>query len=165
MKNILLLGSSIIYLFKPKIKNYNIINNGILGLTVNKMLSKSFLNKYIISNNKYDYMIFYCGNNDLKQDISRKEIVKNIKIFINTFQELYPTTKIIIISILLSPKNYELNLANDIQFINQHLKKITNILFINVNRELSHEKYYIKDNVHLNNIGYDKLNNILEQII
>jgi lysophospholipase L1-like esterase len=178
MKNILLLGSSIIYLFKEcKINNYqphsgdkvlrtcNIINKGILGLKMNRMLSKSYFDKNIISSNKYDYMIFYCGNNDLKQGIDPTEIVKNIKLFIKNFQQLYPKTKIIIISILFSPKNYKLNLIDDIRYINQNLKKIDDILYINVNRELSHKKYYTKDDVHLNLDGYNKLNSILQKIV
>lgn len=158
MKNILLLGSSIIMNYKKcKIHNYNIINKGIAGYTVNEIPLKNNFNP--------KYMIFYCGNNDLKNNITSTQVILDIQNFINKFQELYPDTKIIILSILLSPKNHQLNLIDDIQYINSHLKKINKIKYININREISHKKYYIEDDVHLNIFGYEKLNKILNNNI
>jgi lysophospholipase L1-like esterase len=159
MKNILLIGSSIIYRFRNcKIKNYNIINKGISGLITNKF------DKKFDTNQKYDYMILYCGNNDIKKNIDKKEVVTNIEQYIDKFQKIFPNTKIIILSILTSPRNHELNLIDDIQYINQKLKKINNIYYLNINRQLTNKKYYY-DNIHLNNDGYEKLNNLLNKLI
>jgi len=125
MKNILLLGSSIISNFKKcKIDNYNVINKGIAGCTVNEIPLKNNFNS--------KYMLFYCGNNDLKNNITSTQVILDIQNFINKFQELYPKTKIIILSILTSPKNHQLNLIDDIQYINSNIKKINNIQYVNI---------------------------------
>jgi len=157
MKTVLLVGSSIISKYKNiMIENYNIINNGVSGLMTSQL--------NINNNDEYDYMIFYCGNNDLKKNIDKKEIVTNIEKYINKFQKIFPNTKIIILSILFSPKNYELNLIDKIRYINNKLKKIDDIYYLNINRQLSNSKYF-SDDVHLNLEGYKKLNNILSNII
>jgi len=157
MKTVLLIGSSIISKYKNvEIENYNVINSGISGL----MTSQLNMN----NNYEYDYMIFYSGNNDLKKNIDKKQIVANIEKFIYEFKKKFPNTNIIILSILFSPKNYELNLIDKIKYINSKLKKIDNIYYLNINRQLSNKKYY-NDGVHLNLIGYKKLNELLNNLL
>jgi len=108
MKTVFLIGSSIISKYKNvEIENYNVINSGISGL----MTSQLNMN----NNYEYDYMIFYCGNNDLKKNIDKKQIVANIEKFIYEFKKKFPNTNIIILSILFSPKNHELNLIDKIK--------------------------------------------------
>jgi lysophospholipase L1-like esterase len=157
MKTVLLVGSSIISKYKNiMIENYNIINNGVSGLMTSQL--------NINNNDEYDYMIFYCGNNDLKKNINKNEIVSNIEKYIYKFKKQFPNTKIIILSILFSPKNYELNLIDKIRYINNKLKNIDNIYYLNINRQLSNKKYY-SDGTHFNYMGYKKLNDILSNII
>jgi lysophospholipase L1-like esterase len=153
MKTVLLVGSSIISKYKNiMIENYNIINNGVSGLMTSQL--------NINNNDEYDYMIFYCGNNDLKKNINKQEIVTNIEKYIYEFKKKFPNTNIIILSILTSPKNYELNLIDKIRYINNKLKNIDNIYYLNINRQLSNKKYY-SDGTHFNSIGYKKLSELL----
>ena len=157
------MGSSIISRFKHcKIPDYKVINKGIPGLVTNEMFSKPYL-KSILKNNKYDYMIFYCGNNDLKEGIDTKEVVENIKRFISLCKENLPSTKILVLSILNSPENHKLDIIDDIRYMNNCLKKIDGIQYININRELSKPKYYLEDGVHLDTIAYEKLNQIIKE--
>jgi lysophospholipase L1-like esterase len=158
MKQILLLGSSIISRFTNcKFGGYSVTNKGIPGLITDKMFSKSFL-KNVVENNNYDYMILYCGNNDLKEGVDARKVVENIRRFLTIFQENNPSTTIIVLSILTSPYNHKHNLISDIQYINNSLKRVNDIHYININRELSSTKNYLEDGIHLNPTAYDKLN-------
>ena len=53
----------------------------------------------------------------------------------------------------------------EIDYINNkvrtYTKTLENVVYINVNRELSNPKYFQKDGMHLNTIGYEKMNNKL----
>lgn len=110
-------------------------------------------------------MIFYCGNNDLKEGVGAVDSLKNIRQFITLFQEKFPSTKILVLSILNSPENRRLDIIDDIYYINRGLKKIDNVKYINTNRELFRAKYYLEDGVHLNSIGYEKMNQIIREKI
>jgi lysophospholipase L1-like esterase len=159
MNKILLVGSSIMYQFQNcKIQNYEIVNVGLPSLITPN------LNTIMIENESYNYMIFYCGNNDLKKNINKNEIVTNIKNYIYDFKHNFVKTNIIILSILTSPKNYELELIDDIQYINYELEKINDIYYLDITTELLDKNYYY-DDVHLNIDGYTKLNTILNIFI
>ena len=165
MSKVLLIGSSIISRFKDcKIPGYKVVNKGVSGLITDEMFSPSYL-KRVFTNNNYEYMIFYCGNNDLKEGIGAVDSLKNIRQFITLFQENFPSTKILVLSILNSPENRRLDIIDDIYYINRGLKKIDNVKYINMNRELSKPKYYLEDGVHLNSIGYEKMNQIIREKI
>jgi len=163
MKQILLLGSSIISRFANfKIPGFSVINKGIPGLVTNKMFSKSFL-KSVTENNNYDYMILYCGNNDIKEGVDATKVVENMKRFITIFQENNPSTTVIVLSILTSPYNHKHNLISDVRYINNSLKRVNDIHYININRELSSPKNYLEDGIHLNPTAYDKLNKVISK--
>jgi len=163
MKKVLLLGSSNISRYKNcKINNYTVINKGISSLLTNEMFSISYKKK-VFTKEKYDSIILYCGSNDLIKGITPHTVLENINNFITDIKKFYPESKIIIISILISPNNRRLNLINDINFVNTHLKKISGVQILNVNRELSNAKYYETDGIHLNDLAYKKINGLLEE--
>ena len=64
--------------------------------------------------------------------------------------------KIIYIAILKSPF-ISVKQEKSINYVNDHMRKYasvnTKVEYMNVNRELKSEKYYLKDNVHLNPSG------------
>ena len=86
------------------------------------MFSNSYKKK-VFTKEKYDYIILYCGSNDLIKGVTPHIVLENINNFITDIKKFYPGSKIIIISILISPNNRRLNLINDINFVNTHLKK------------------------------------------
>ena len=161
-RNILLFGSSIINRWNNlKINNYNIINKGIIRLKTFDLLNHS--NNYLNYIQLYNpiYIIIYIGGNDIRHDINNEIIYNNIIKFIKNINN---KIKIILISIL----KFRSLKKNDIQYVNNKLKLYllkNNNVFINVNRQLNNIKYFEYDNIHLNNLGYVKLNNIISKII
>jgi lysophospholipase L1-like esterase len=160
--DIVLIGSSIISKWKLNhIFGFNKIkNNGISGLFT-KNLFKTHLD---FTNPKY--IIFYCGGNDLRNHISSSIIIHNTNNYIEFLISQYPNTKIILLSILLSP-----SAENDIiEPINKWyhdiaIKYTNHIIYINVNTKMNKHDYYKSDGIHLNQIGYDKLQNTIESHI
>jgi lysophospholipase L1-like esterase len=155
---ILLLGSSFIKKMDFNVKNYKIINQGISRLTTEKLFYLDILHNHIPS-----HIIFYCGNNDLILGIDKKIVYKNLKKFINILLNIYPTSKIIIIGLLLSPLHIMFNKKNDIYYINYNLykysNKLNNVYFININSQV--KNYYSSDKIHLNKKGYAIVYDIL----
>ena len=162
---VVLIGSSIISRWKlnhilgfKKIKN-----NGISGLFT-KDLFKTNLDFF---NPKY--IIFYCGGNDLRNNISPYIINNNINQYLEFLIKQYPNTKIILLSILISDSMEHLKKESNI--INKMYKELpnkypNNIIYIDVNRKINKNPYYYdSDGIHLNRIGYDKLQNIIESYI
>jgi lysophospholipase L1-like esterase len=169
---ILLLGSSIIKQWKSfSIYDNEIINKGISGLLTNSLLSPQYINGISKFKNP-EYILFYCGGNDLRKSIEPHIILNNIIKFIQELQNMYLDSYIIIISIIKSPIMYEKNRIENIDHINKYLKKTAkiqnNLFYIDVNNELDNYIYFKKDKLHINNIGYNrlniKINNIFDKI-
>lgn len=159
MKNILLIGSSIISQFTNfAVKNYCVINRGISGLITPN------LHRIYNYNQTYEYMIFYCGNNDLKKNIDKKLIVSNIAKYVYEFKQNFTHTTILVLSLLTSPKNHQLKLIDDVLYINRKMKELDNIHYIDINGVLSDTKFYY-DDIHFNSRGYEILNLILADFI
>jgi lysophospholipase L1-like esterase len=173
MKKILLIGSSIIQQFRNcTIQNYHVINKGVSGLVT------ANIRKINIDNERYDYMFFYCGNNDLKKKVDKKEAIRNMEKYLYEFRQNFTNTHIAFLSLLTSPNNHQLQLIDDVLYINKKMKEksakqqscskcfstINDFAYIDINKELSNQKYYY-DDVHLNDEGYHKLNIILDNYV
>jgi len=183
MDYILLLGSSFIKRMKKNLlkknkyltEKYKILNYGISRQRTDMILDKKYINKlmkisplYQIENkNKIKYIIFYCGNTDLVHTIDKIEVYKNIIKMIDMLNTLFPESKVLILSILKSPRNKLYNLYKDIDYINNHLynmyKSSSNNIYININRQI--RNHYDLDNIHLNEEGYNKLYDCILQFI
>ena len=82
------------------------------------------------------------------------------------------SSKIIVISLIKSPKTYNANKTEDINYINNRIRDFCSIKtpylhYVNVNRELQSltTNYFMNDGFHLNEIGYEKMNKkIVESI-
>ena len=177
VNTILLIGSSTIRKwnnFTLHSKNEQIINRGISELTTTDLLSSKYFD-YITSGitRPPKYIIFYCGINDVFDAVyNSKTIIKNTRIFLQELHKIFPTTRIIVISLIKSPKTYNANKTEDINYINNRMRDFCSIKtpylhYVNVNRELQSltTNYFMNDGFHLNEIGYEKINKkIVESI-
>lgn len=164
---ILLLGSSIIKHWKNFTANHQneeVINMGKSGL-VTTDLSK-YLEK--IPSIKPEYIIFYCGGNDLLGNINEKNIVNNIELCLDDLLIKFPKSKIIVISLIKSPIMYN-GKIKIIDYINNSIRKYSNnhsnTIYINVNKILSKKEFFMEDGLHLNTIGYEKMNTKLHTFL
>lgn len=164
--DVVLIGSSIM----SRWKLYNIFglntikNNGISGLLTNDLF-KTTLDFY---NPKY--IIYYCGGNDLRQNISPDIIIHNTNKYLEFVITKYPNTIIILLSIFMSRPIIQY-IQNEVNIINKWYRFISNnqnnIIYLDVNQIMNNKTiyYYDSDGIHLNHIGYDKLKKIIESSI
>lgn len=177
VNTILLIGSSTIRKWKNftlHLKTEQIINRGISHLTTESLLSTKYTD-YITSGIKQQpkYIVFYCGINDVFDTVyNNKTIIKNARIFLQELHKIFPTTRIIVISLIKSPKAYNKSKTEDVNYINNRMRDFCSIKtpylqYVNVNRELQSltTNYFMNDGFHLNELGYEKINKkILESI-
>jgi lysophospholipase L1-like esterase len=160
---IILFGSSIIRnwsSFTLKNNDEEIVNKGISGLHTKELLSNK-VSEFLSMETPPNYLIFYCGTNDIVSNINPLEIVFNLQKFIQKLTKILHNTTIIVLSLLKSPKLVELGKTNQINYINSSLRKLSkqyeNIVFININLLLD-DKCFLKDGLHLTRTGYRKIN-------
>ena len=165
--DVVLIGSSIISRWKLyNIFGFNTIkNNGISGLLTNDL----FKTRLDFSNPKY--IIYYCGGNDLRHNISPYIIIHNTNKYLEFVITKYPNTIIILLSIFMSNTIIK-DIQNEVNIINKWYRVISNkyqnnIIYLNVNQIMNNKTidYYDSDGIHLYHIGYDKLKNIIESSI
>ena len=87
-----------------------------------------------------------------------------MKKYLYELTQNFTNTHIAVLSLLTSPKNHQLQLIHDILYINQKMKEINDFAYIDINNELSNQKYYY-DDVHLNDDGYHILCRILDNYV
>ena len=110
-------------------------------------------------------MFFYCGNNDLKKKVDKKEAIRNMEKYLYEFRQNFTNTHVAVLSLLTSPKNHQLQLIDNVLYINQKMKENNdNIAYIDINHELTNQKYYY-DDIHLNKDGYYILCRILDNYV
>lgn len=176
VNTILLIGSSTIRKWKNftlQIRNTQIINRGISELTTDSLLSTNYFD-YITSGitRRPKYIVFYCGINDVFDNMENKTIIKNIRDFLQELHKIFPSSRIIVISFIKSPKTYKENKIEDVNYINNRLRDYCSIKtpylhYVNVNRELQSltTNYFMNDGFHLNELGYEKINKKILQSI
>ena len=157
---ILLLGSSIIKHWKNFTTNHEneeVINMGKSGLVTTNL--PKYMDKIPYINP--EYILFYCGGNDLLRKFDKKNILNNLQSFLDGLLTKFPKSKIIVISLIKSPIMYN-GKINDIDYINNSIRKYSkmfhNIQYVNVNRILCDKAFFMEDRLHLNDSGYEKMN-------
>ena len=157
---ILLLGSSIIKHWKNFTTNHEneeLINMGKSGLVT------ANLPKYLEKTPSItpEYIIFYCGGNDLLGNINEKNILINIQLCLDGLLTKFPKSKIIVISLIKSPIMYN-GKIEIIDYINNGIRKYSNnhsnTIYVNVNKILSKKEFFMEDGLHLTHLGYEKMN-------
>ena len=167
--DILLVGSSIVKKWTTLSKHFTnstkLVNLGISSYTTQDMLMPHYIN--MLSIYKPKNLIYYCGNNDIRENIDQEIVIQNIKNFVNIVKKMYGVnTNIIIISLFQNPKKSIYNKSIDI--VNSNILKYSkrvNISFLDVTEELYDTKYFMKDNIHLLKIGYQKINEKILDIL
>jgi len=167
--DLLLVGSSIIRkwkTFSTMLRTLQILNLCISSYTTEDMLTLYYIN--MISVYKPKNVIYYCGNNDIRENIDPEIIIKNIKKFVNIIKKLYGTNmNIMIVSLIKNPKTPVYD--NSIDIVNSKIQKYSknskNVYFVDVMEELYDTKYFMKDDIHLEKSGYAKLNKEIENTL
>ena len=153
--------------------NENIINKGISSMTTRYLLTNEYI-EYICKNIEIHpkYIVFYCGINDIFVPTENKLIVNNIRLFLDETHKIFTKSKIIVISLIKSPKVYKKRKTEDVNYINNKIRDYCSTMtpylhYVNVNKELytSNGRYFAKDDFHVNELGYEKINKkIVENI-
>jgi lysophospholipase L1-like esterase len=164
---ILLLGSSIIKHWKnftTNNKNDEVTNMGISGLMTSNL--PKYLEK--IPSINPEYILFYCGGNDLLRNFNKNNVVNNIQLCLDNLLIKFPNSKIIVISLIKSPIMYN-GKIKDIDYINNGIRRYSNnhsnTIYINVNRILCNKDFFMEDGLHLNDLGYKKMNTKLHTFL
>ena len=168
--DILLVGSSIVKKWKnikEEFSDKKIVNIGENGKKTHELLNDNYFNRILRYNP--EYIIYYCGSNDINKNIEKEVICENIKLFYNKIINIYKNKiKIIFISLIKSPKKRLDNKLEEIDYINNYIKKLCKnkrSMYVNINKELNNIEYYKKDLNHLKYTGYNKINKKLSKYI
>lgn len=142
----LFIGSSQILYWPTTKSGIKIATSGLLS---HELLTPRVLAKLPKHANQ---IVVYSGSNDLFQGI---DPVVPLLQFVETLRYMYPSSKIVVLAILLSPRAKKLHTI--IQHANARIKRglPSQVKYVNVNRTLLHPKYYREDGLHLNSDGYD----------
>lgn len=180
-ENIVFFGDSItsIYEIEHFFPNNKTINSGISGDETTDLLERINDDLYIYNPSKVFLLI---GINDLDHGVDKKEILKNIQKIINgikvnrKYAEIYVESVYPINQELLIEDDYGFNedLSNDdIKEFNEKIKELcekSNVTYIDIYSELVDEdgnlnEEYTKEGLHLNDLGYLKVTEILNKYI
>ena len=169
---IIFYGSSTIRLWKSlddDFKNMNVINLGFGGAYIHS-LSKNF--DLLINFLNPRAIVIYLGGNDLNLNLSPKEIIFEIKKFIEKINTKYPNASIGYITI--KPSLERKNRLLEIKEINKGVKILAkcvpNLIYINIYDRLLDKgkvtsKFLLQDGLHLNKEGYRILANAVREKI
>lgn len=154
----LMVGSSIISKWNNPIFN-NYVNLGISGFQTENIINNKYLE--LIKKFKPKYILYYCGANDIKKNISITIIIKNIIKFIKfVYKNFNLDVQIIFLSVLITPDIIRRNLACNIILLNDIITKIclsfNKLLFVDINNILT-KNDYIEDDKHLTQFAYEKI--------
>lgn len=180
-ENIVFFGDSITKKYNTDefYPDHNVVNNGISGNKTLDLLERIENDVYKFNPSKVFLLI---GINDLNHDVSEKEILNNIQKIVNGIKANRKYSKIYIESVY--PINRDSLNENEYEFndeiTNERLKKFNDrletlcyengITYIDVFSELIDENGNLKENytiegLHLNDLGYFKVTNVLDKYI
>ena len=174
---VLLVGSSIIQHWKRSEWNScPVINFGKGGLK--SIFLTEYFDYIFTETDKYiepSYIIFYCGGNDLRKLATTKSVdehfmeksipvvAENITNGIDMLRKQFPKSTIIVLQVMKGERLYQYNMLHEVDEVNEHIRlfvsKKTNMIYVHVNFFLS-SKHYSIDGIHINEYGYNLLNNI-----
>lgn len=180
-ENIVFFGDSITegYNVKEFFDEYHVVNSGISGDKTKDLLDR-------IEPDLYDYnpskVIILIGTNDIRDNISDEEIIDNIKNIINGIRKNRKNAEICIQSIYPINRDVDTDYWKDVnnEYYNKHIIKLNkliknlckeeNITYIDVYSKLIDDKgnlksSYTKEGLHLNDLGYYKVTNVLKEYL
>ena len=180
-ENIVFFGDSITegYNVKEFFDENRVVNSGISGNITKNLIDR-------IETDLYDYnpskVIILIGTNDIRANISDEEIIDNVKNIIKGIRKNRKNAEIYIQSIYPINRDIDKEFWQDInsEYNNKHIielnKLITNLCkeekinYINVYSKLIDDNgnlksAYTKEGLHLNDLGYYKVTNVLKEYL
>lgn len=177
-ENIVFFGDSITagYNVKEFFDEYHVVNSGINGNITKDLLDR-------IETDLYDYnpskVIILIGTNDIRANISDEDIIDNIKNIVNGIRKNRKNAEIYIQSIYPINRDVDKEYWKDVnsEYYNKHIIKLNkliknlckeeNITYIDVYSKLIDDNgnlksAYTKEGLHLNDLGYYKVTNVLK---
>lgn len=157
----LFIGSSSIRLWKTlkeDLQNTNILNRGFGGST---LLDVIIYENQVALKYKPKKIFIYCGENDIANNVSGKEVFKRFKKLFKDLRNEFPQTPIIYISIKPSPSRWylknEMIAANNL--ISNYFKRKSNAYFVDVWDKMlingePRKDIFLEDKLHMNHVGY-----------
>lgn len=141
----------------------SVANRGISGDNTEGILNR--LDEIILSHPKKLFILV--GINDISQNRTNKEILKNYKIILQRIKDYSPNTQIFVQSLLPINNDFKrysrlIGKEKQIILLNKRLKKLAtkeNVTYININsffmdKNMMLSKEYTTDGLHLNELGY-----------
>lgn len=163
---ILFVGSSIIEKWNTYVEFPESINLGIPGQTTKELITNNI--EKIGNSKEIQNIVVYIGSNDIVKNTNPTEIIKNTIEILIKLQKSFPKIKrIIYVAIMKSPSRTEIQ-KKKIDKVNIKMREFSQnneIIYCNVNRELSSLENYLTDQTHLSKIGYNVLNNKIKRLI
>ncbi|MEG9490087.1 cytidylyltransferase domain-containing protein [Mannheimia indoligenes] len=167
VKDIALIGHSIIEYWDIKTLNGKAVNNlGIAGIST-KEYSELILDKGLISALPKEVVLMFGTNDLVRSGWSDEKILADINHLIAQLKAIREDIHISFLEITPTAFRVDRN-NNDIRLLNQYLKSNLAVKWIELDRAFS-DKYgkldlvYSNDGLHLNAKGYEKLTAILEE--
>lgn len=167
VKEIALIGHSIIEYWNIEQLNSKVVNNlGIAGIST-KQYSELILDKGLISALPKDIVLMFGTNDIIYNGWSNEQVLTDINHLINQLKAIRDDINLYFLEI--TPTAFRLDRNNnDIRLLNQYLKENLSVKWIALDEAFS-DKYgkldlnYSHDGLHLNAKGYEKLTAILEE--
>jgi lysophospholipase L1-like esterase len=169
---ILLLGSSIIRRWKFSIpptckkRTFTVVNRGIDGIVTKNLIDE--YDTYTKIQGEPEYIIMYCGGNDVRKRINNEEIITNYTRILELLQTTFPSSRILIFSLIFSPimmGEFTINIEKINEELEIYTRKREHVTFVDLSFDLCGSKYFYSDGIHVKTNGYRKLTRILKQII
>jgi lysophospholipase L1-like esterase len=165
-ERILFVGSSIIEQWNTCVEFPESINLGISGQTTKEFITKKI--EKVANTKEIHNIVVYIGSNDIGKNRNPTEIIQNTIEILIKLQKNFPKIKrIIYVAIMKSPSRTEIQ-KKKIEKVNMKMREFSQkneIIYCNVNRELSSLENYLADQTHLSNLGYSVLNNKIKRLI
>ncbi|QIW15660.1 acylneuraminate cytidylyltransferase [Pasteurellaceae bacterium RH1A] len=167
---ITLIGHSILDYWPIKQLNGQAVNNlGVAGITAKQYIDW-ILERGLIKQLGEKVVLMFGTNDITKANWSDQQILADIKQVIEGLKALNPAVKFYFLEI--TPTAFRVDRQNnDIRLLNRYLKdNLKEVVWVNLDRAFS-DKYhkldlaYSYDGLHLNEAGYQLLENILEQTL
>lgn len=180
-ENIVFFGDSITegYNVKEFFDEYRVVNSGISGNITKNLIDR-------IETDLYDYnpskVIILIGTNDIRANISDEEIIDNVKNIIKGIRKNRKNAEIYIQSIYPINRDIDKEFWQDInsEYNNKHIIELNKLIknlckeekinYINVYSKLIDDNgnlksAYTKEGLHLNDLGYYKVTNVLKEYL
>lgn len=166
---VLLIGSSIFRFWETLTSDlapFPVYNRAFGGSTTSEQL---FFFSRLVPASFANIILWYCGSNDIAQEVPAQMIIENTVKWISSVKEFLPDSHIILCSVIRAPEKRALGKLSQVDEINAKLRTLTEskVSYVDVNQVLEEADgepdptCYGIDKLHLTDVGYRKLTSAL----